>query len=49
MTNVEQGRFHLRMLSGSDDASLLVFEYENRHWFERFITPRDASMFSEQG
>ncbi|ENW4830647.1 GNAT family N-acetyltransferase [Vibrio vulnificus] len=49
VTNVEQGRFHLRMLSSSDDASLLVFEYENRHWFERFITPRDASMFSEQG
>ncbi|HAS6347484.1 TPA: GNAT family N-acetyltransferase [Vibrio vulnificus] len=49
MTSVDEARLHLRMLHGSDDAPLLAFEYENRYWFERFITPREPSIFSEKG
>ncbi|MCF8778834.1 GNAT family N-acetyltransferase [Vibrio sp. IRLE0018] len=49
VTSVDEARLHLRMLHGSDDAPLLAFEYENRYWFERFITPREPSIFSEKG
>lgn len=48
-TSVDEERFHLRLLNSNDDEALLVFEYENRQWFERFITPREASMFSTFG
>ena len=40
---------YLRLLNTHDGAALLAFESQNRAWFERYIAPRESSMFSEQG
>jgi ribosomal-protein-alanine N-acetyltransferase len=39
----------IRTLQPDDAASLLRFELDNRHWFERHIEPRDADFYSPQG
>ncbi len=39
----------LRLLSSADAANLLIFERENRHWFEQFIPARDAGLYTEVG
>ncbi|WP_137170361.1 GNAT family N-acetyltransferase [Marinomonas sp. FW-1] len=39
----------LRLLSRSDFRPLLLFETENRAWFESHINPRDVSFYTDDG
>ena len=39
----------LRLLSRSDSRPLLLFETENRAWFELHINPREAGFYSDEG
>ncbi|MGO2514031.1 GNAT family N-acetyltransferase [Marinomonas polaris] len=39
----------LRLLSRSDSRALLLFETENRTWFEAHINPREVSFYSDEG
>ena len=39
----------LRLLSRLDSRALLLFETENRAWFESHINPREVSFYSDDG
>ena len=39
----------LRLLSRSDSRALLLFETENRTWFEAHINPREVGFYSDEG
>jgi [ribosomal protein S5]-alanine N-acetyltransferase len=39
----------LRLLSRSDFRSLLLFETENRAWFESHINPREVGFYTDEG
>ena len=39
----------LRLLSRSDSKPLLIFETENRVWFESRINPREVGFYSDDG
>lgn len=41
--------WNLKLLHDSDAEALLVFEKQNKTWFEQHIPPREASFYSKRG